>query len=176
MFTVEKLSLPGVLLIKPKVFSDVRGYSVVPYHKEEFEKLGITVQFVHDYTSYSVKDVIRGLHFQRAPHAQDKLVRCTKGKILDVVADCDPASATFGTHVSAMLTSEDQTMLYIPGRYAHGFCVVSDDSIVEYKMSDVYHPESAGGVLWNDPLLHIEWPTATPILSDQDTKWPPFKV
>lgn len=171
LFEIRELSLPGVLLITPKIFSDARGYSVVAYNTEAFTKLGITTNFTQDFTSYSVKNVIRGLHFQRAPHSQDKLVRCIHGSIFDVVADIDPTSPTFGTHASAMLTAEEQTMLYIPGIYAHGFCVTSDTASVMYKIAGEYSPEHASGVLWNDPVLGIKWPTPTPILSEQDKSW-----
>ena len=174
LFEIHELSLPGVLLITPKIFSDVRGHSVVSYVAEEFERCGIMADFIQDFKSYSIKNVIRVLHFQRAPHMQDKLVRCTQGKIFDVAADYNPASATFGTYVSVILTADEQTMLYIPGKYAHGFCVLSDTAIVEYKIAGAYKPESAGGVPWNDPLLHIAWPISTPILSEQDKLWKPL--
>ena len=171
MFTVEKLTLPGVLLIKPKVFSDARGSSMATYSVEEFKRIGITAEFIQDFRSHSFKNVIRGMHFQRAPFAQDKLVRCAEGEIFDVAADTDPTSPTFGTSVSAVLTAEGQNMLYIPGKYAHGFCVLSDGATVEYKIAGTYSPESAGGALWNDPLLKIAWPVADPILSEADKLW-----
>ncbi|MDO8408333.1 MAG: dTDP-4-dehydrorhamnose 3,5-epimerase [bacterium] len=171
LFDIRELSLPGVLLITPKTFTDIRGYSMVIYNAEEFAKLGITADFKQDFKSYSVKGVIRGLHFQRAPHRQDKLVRPTQGEIFDVAVDYNPESPTCGTSVSVTLTAEEQTMLYIPGKYAHGFCVLSDTAVVEYKIAGVYSPEHASGVLWNDPLLNIAWPISTPILSEQDTSW-----
>ena len=172
MFTIEQLSLPGVVLVRPKIFPDPRGYAAVTYNIEEFLKLGITTTFKQDFRSYSVKDVIRGLHFQMAPHEQDKLVRCTEGAIFDVAADIDPASPTFGTYVSAHLTAEDQSMLFVPGKYAHGFCVTSQAAGVEYKIGGQYSPSHARGVAWNDPLLNIAWPTSSPALSDQDKSWP----
>ena len=176
MFTVEKLSLPGVLLIKPKIFNDVRGYSVAAYDALEFAKLGITTTFTQDFRSHSIKDVIRGLHFQHAPYEQEKLVRCAEGEIFDIVADIDPASPTFGTHVSVVLTAESQDMLYVPGKYAHGFCVLSEGATVEYKIAGEYNPEKASGILWNDPRLNIAWPTQNPILSPKDTSWKPLNV
>jgi len=176
MFTTEELSLPGVLLIRPRIFRDARGYAMTAYDSAEFAELGITADFKQDFRSYSVKNVIRGLHFQCAPYAQDKLVRCTNGKIFDVVADYDSASATFGKYVSVILDAEEQMMLYVPGKYAHGFCVVSDDASVEYKISGEYAPESASGVLWNDPLLGITWPVADPVLSEKDRLWTPLVV
>src|SRR3989344_6124740 len=171
LFEIHELSLPGVFLIRPKIFSDARGYSVVIYTAEEFAKIGIIADFKQDFKSYSVQGVIRGLHFQHAPHRQDKLVRPTQGEIFDVAADCNPESPTFGTSVSVTLTANEQTMLYIPGKYAHGFCVLSDTAIVEYKIAGVYSPEHASGVPWNDPLLNITWPISQPILSEQDTSW-----
>lgn len=171
-YEVEELGLPGVLLIKPKVFPDARGFSVVPYSEEDFVQLGITARFVQDYTSHSVKNVIRGLHFQRAPHMQGKLVRCSSGEIMDVVADYNPAAPTYGMYVTATLRAEDQATLFIPGRYAHGFCVLSDEAVTEYKMSDMHIPEFAGGIRWNDPFFGILWPVTNPILSEQDKAWP----
>ena len=171
-YAVKELALPGVLLIKPQVFADARGYSIETFQTEEFKKLGVGTDFVQDFVSHSKKDVIRGLHFQRAPFAQDKLVRCAHGEIFDVVADIDPQSPTFGTYVSATLATGEQTMLYVPGKYAHGFCVVSDEATVEYKIRGAYNLESASGVLWSDPRLNIAWPTKTPVLSPKDASLP----
>ncbi len=171
-FTIEKLALPGVFFVRPNVYPDNRGYAAVPFQQEEFSKFGITAHFVQDFVSYSKRDVIRGLHFQRAPYAQDKLVRCSSGEIFDVAADCDPTSETYGTHVSVLLRAEEQGMLFIPGKYAHGFCVVSDGAVTEYKMSASYEPQSAAGFRWNDPILNIPWPTSHPIVSEQDAAWP----
>lgn len=175
-FTTEELELPGVLLITPKLFEDMRGFSVLTYSIEQFRSLNVLNEFIQDFTSLSKKDVLRGLHYQRAPFAQDKLVRCTKGEIFDVAADCDPTSPTYGKHVSVNLKGDTQTILYIPGKYAHGYCVLSPEAIVEYKLSDTYHPEAVGGALFNDPLLNIPWPINDPILSEQDTKWPQLKA
>jgi len=174
LFEIHKLSLPGVFLIKPKIFFDIRGYSAVTYNVEEFLKLGIAVGFKQDFISHSAKNVIRGLHFQRAPYTQDKLVRCAQGDIFGVIADHDSASATFGTYVSATLTAEEQTMLYIPGIYALGFCVIREEATVEYKIGGEYSPKDAGGIPWNDPLFHIKWPISSPILSEQDKSWQPL--
>ncbi|HVM73374.1 MAG TPA: dTDP-4-dehydrorhamnose 3,5-epimerase [Candidatus Paceibacterota bacterium] len=172
LFTAEALGLPGVLKITPRVFNDERGLSSTTYAPEQFAAIGITEQFVQDYFSHSHKHVIRGMHFQRAPYAQGKLVRCASGEIFDVAADCDPASPTYGTYVSTTLSADAQTMLYIPGRYAHGFCVLSDQAVVEYKMSSIYEPNYAGGVRFDDPRLGIEWPISSPILSPRDASWP----
>lgn len=173
-FSVTPLTLPGVLLIKPQVFSDTRGYSTETYQTEEFKKLGIDGDFIQDFVSHSKKGVIRGLHFQRAPYVQDKLVRCAHGEIFDVVADIDPVSPTYGTYISITLKADEQAMLYVPGKYAHGFCVVSEEATVEYKIRGAYKPEAAGGVLWSDPHLNIAWPTTNPILSAQDAALKPL--
>jgi len=171
-FEIQALDLPGVLLIQPKCHGDERGFFVETFQREAFAAVGITHPFVQDNLSFSKKNVLRGLHFQKKPHAQAKLVRCASGEIFDVIADHNPDSATFGKYVSAILSSEKQTMLYVPAEYAHGFCVLSDEAIVEYKVSDYYHPESAFGVRYDDPTLHIEWPVSAPILSAQDAQWP----
>lgn len=170
-FKTTSLALPGVVLIEPRLRRDDRGFSTNVYNAGDFSLCGIPTMFVEDFTSYSKKGVVRGLHFQRAPHQQDKLVRCTKGEIFDVAADCDPTSPTYGQHVSIRLKGDEQTMLYIPGKYAHGFCVVSDEAIVEYKLSDTYHPELVGGSRFDDPFLGISWPVSEPVLSEQDKSW-----
>ena len=172
-FSITELGLPGVLLITPTVHRDERGFSATVYETQEFATLGITAEFVQDYVSYSKKNVIRGFHFQHAPHTQDKLVRCATGRVFDVALDHNPASPTFGTHISVELDAHKGEMLFIPGHYAHGFCVLSDeDALVEYKLGGAYHPESASGVRWNDPLFAVNWPISSPILSEQDKTWP----
>lgn len=171
-FVSKQLSLPGVVLLSPAYSQDARGFSATTFSGEEFEALGIRSHFVEGYTSYSKKDVIRGLHFQRAPHAQDKLVRCSQGDIYAVVADCDPRSPTAWAHVAVRLAGTTQQLLFVPGSYAFGFCVTGEGALVEYKLSSPYHPESAGGVAYNDPKLAIPWPTSAPLLSERDAQWP----
>lgn len=175
-FEVKELGLPGVLLIVPQVRHDSRGFSANAYSAPDFSSFGITTTFVEDFTSYSKKGVLRGLHFQYPPHSQHKLVRCAKGEIFDVVADCNPSSLTYGRHVSFRLRGEEQMMLYIPGIYAHGFCVLSDEAIVEYKLSEVYHKESSAGVRFDDPFLKIDWPIFDPMISTQDESWAPLSA
>ena len=170
-FEIKELALPGVLLIQPKLWKDDRGFFVETFHKEALIAAGITDEFVQDNLSFSRKGVLRGLHYQKAPHAQAKLVRCVFGKVFDVAADYNPASATFGNYVSAILSGDTQAILYIPKQYAHGACVLSDEAILEYKMSDYYAPECAGGVRYDDPAFNIAWPVAVPILSEQDRSW-----
>jgi len=168
---VTQLALPGVLLLEPKMFADERGFFAETYNEKTFAQHGIEMPFVQDNLSSSKKGVIRGMHMQKSPHAQAKLVRCPSGEVFDVIADCDPHSPTYGRHVSVMLSGESERMVYIPGQYAHGFCVVSEDAIFEYKASDFYHPECAVGIRYDDPLLAIPWPVQEPILSEQDKKW-----
>ena len=171
-FTATSLALPGVFLIRPKRFDDIRGFVAEVYRTDAFAELGIPTVFVQDNLSVSKKNVIRGMHFQKPPHAQAKLVRCVSGQVFDVVADVDPRSPHFGTFVSVGLSAETQEMLFIPDTYAHGFCVLSDVATVEYKVSDIYHPESAAGIAFDDPTLAIPWPVENPILSEADKKWP----
>lgn len=172
---VTELNLPGVLLLTPSLHTDERGFFAELYEPASFAALGIDVSFVQDSVSYSVKNVIRGLHYQRAPYAQAKLVRCSSGEIFDVVADVDPTASTFGRFVFVHLTGDLQNMLYIPAGYAHGFCVLSEEAVVEYKLSTGYVPEASAGILYNDPLLSIPWPIAEPILSPRDRSWPALR-
>lgn len=171
-FEIKELNLPGVLLLQPKRWDDRRGFFAETFHQEAFAAAGITHPFVQDNLSLSRKNVLRGLHFQKKPHAQAKLVRCASGEIFDVAVDHNPDSATFGESVTATLSGEKQNMLYIPAEYAHGFCVLSDDAVVEYKVSDYYHPEYAFGIRYDDPVFGIEWPVSNPVLSEQDMQWP----
>ncbi len=174
IYTLTPQALPGVFLIAPALRKDERGFSANVYRAEDFAELGITATFAEDFVSRSKKGVVRGFHFQRAPHMQDKLVRVTSGEIFDVAADCDPLSATYGQHVSVRLKGDEQAMLFIPGKYAHGFCAISDEAVVEYKLSDTYHPELVGGARYDDPRLAVQWPLSGAILSIQDASWPPL--
>lgn len=171
-FDIKELTLPGVLLIQPKRWDDERGFFVETFHQEALVAAGITHLFVQDNLSFSKKGVLRGLHFQKKPHAQAKLVRCASGEIFDVAADHNLDSATFGKYVSVTLSGEKQNMLYVPARYAHGLCVLSEEAVVEYKVSNYYHPESASGVRYDSPAFDIAWPVIDPILSEQDIKLP----
>ena len=171
-FTITPLALPGVLLIEPKLFADNRGFFVETYNERVLAQHGIETKFVQDSLSYSTRGVIRGLHRQKSRLAQAKLVRCTFGEVFDVIADSDLQSPTYGQHVSVILKGKEAQMVYIPEGYVHGFCVVSECAFFEYKVSDSYHPEYATGVRYDDPLFSIAWPTAQPILSEQDKAWP----
>ena len=168
---VTELHLPGVLLITPQLYADERGFFSELYNEDVFASIGITTQFVQDSTSYSVKNVIRGMHYQLIPHEQAKLVRCAHGKIFDVAADVDPVSPTYGRYVGVELSGETGQMLYIPGTYAHGFAVLSEDAHVAYKLSALHNPSQSRGVRYNDPVINIVWPITDPILSEKDRLW-----
>jgi dTDP-4-dehydrorhamnose 3,5-epimerase len=153
---VKPLALPGIFEIIPRVFFDERGYFFESYNLQSLEKSGIADVFVQDNQSFSKKGVVRGLHFQNAPFAQAKLVRVNAGKVLDVVVDCRKSSATFGKHLSVVRDSEKNNMLFIPAGFAHGFSAL-EDSVLQYKCSNLYSRESEGGIHPFDPDLGIDW-------------------
>lgn len=157
-----------LLIIKPKVFSDARGYFFESYNEGVFKQNGITPHFVQDNQSLSNAGVLRGLHFQAPPHAQGKLVRVITGAVLDVAVDIRKTSPTYGQHVAIELTEENKTMFYIPAGFAHGFLTLKDNTIFSYKCTDLYNKASEGTVLWNDTDLNINWNIAEPILSEKD--------
>jgi len=170
-FEIHELDLPGMLLIQPKRWNDDRGFFMETFHQEALAAAGIAHPFLQDNLSFSRKNVLRGLHFQRKPHAQAKLVHCVSGEIFDVAVDHNKGSSTFGKYVVVTLSGEKQTIFYIPAEYAHGFCVLSNEAMVEYKVSDYYYPECAFGIRYDDPVFGIAWPMHTPILSEQDKRW-----
>lgn len=174
-FTIEKTSLPGVIVIQPQVFGDNRGYFMETYKKADFAAAGINKEFVQDNESASTKGVLRGLHFQKE-HTQGKLVRVIRGEVYDVAVDVRPGSSTFGKWVGLTLSSEKKNMLYIPEGFAHGFLVLSDVAEFIYKCTDVYDPSSEGGIPWNDPSIAVEWPELDiPYnMSEKDGKHSPF--
>ena len=171
-FDFKTLAIPEVRLITPRVQTDSRGFFVETYKRSEFAAAGINEIFVQENHSSSERGVLRGLHFQRAPHAQSKLVRVVSGRIFDVAVDLRPGSATRCRWVGADLSAGDPTMMYIPAWCAHGFCVVSERAEVVYHASAEYSPEHESGIMWNDPALGITWPVTDPIVSDRDTHWP----
>lgn len=168
---IIETALPGVLIIKPAVFGDERGFFLESFHAKRYRDAGIDMAFVQDNHSRSRKGVLRGLHFQRC-HPQGKLVRASRGSIFDVAADIDPASPTFGQYVGVTLSDENHRQMWIPPGYAHGFCVLSEVADFEYKCTDLYYPEDEGGVLWSDPDLNIQWPLSDPLLSAKDQALP----
>ena len=164
-------NIEGVFIIEPRLFGDERGYFFEAFSQRRFEELtGIHTAFVQDNESRSVKGVVRGLHFQLPPHAQSKLVRVVRGKILDVAVDIRRGSPTFGRHVAVELSDENHRQLFIPRGFAHGFSVLEGEAIVEYKCDNYYAPDCEGGIAWDDPALGIDWqlPAADVILSAKD--------
>ena len=175
-FEFKQLEIQDVILVVPKIFEDERGFFLEGYKKSEFEKNGINIEFNQDNHSKSSKGVLRGLHYQLAPKAQAKLVRCIRGEILDVAVDIRKNSPTFGKWVSAKLTEDNKCMLYIPEGFAHGFVVLSDTAELLYKASNEYSKEHDRGILWNDPDINIKWDIDfEPVLSEKDKKQPRLK-
>ena len=171
---IESL-LPGLFLIKPKVFEDHRGHFFESFREDVLAQNGVETKFIQDNQSLSQKGILRGLHFQAPPFAQGKLVRVIQGAVLDVVVDIRKNSPTFGQHVAIELSESNFLMMYIPVGFAHGFLTLQDNTIFTYKCTDYYHPEVEGGILWNSPDLNIPWKIETPILSAKDEKLPTFK-
>ena len=169
--TVHQTTLPGVLLIEPRVFADDRGAFMERYHAGRYAEAGVDAAFVQDNWSRSRGGVVRGLHFQRE-HPQGKLVEVVRGEIWDVVVDLRPASETFGQWEAHTLSGDAVRQLWVPPGFAHGFAVVSDEADVLYKCTDVYRPGDEGGVAWDDPALAIPWPVEDPLLSDKDRAFP----
>ena len=176
---VKKTAIDGVLIIEPRVFEDARGYFFESFSQREFDEkvapiLGHTVTFVQDNESKSSYGVMRGLHFQRPPFTQSKLVRCVKGAVLDVAVDIRKGSPTYGQHVAVELTEENHRQFFIPKGFAHGFAVLSETAVFQYKCDEFYHPEADGGISILDDSLNIDWqiPTDKAILSEKDTKHP----
>jgi len=174
-FTFKRLSIPDVILIEPRSFSDDRGFFFESFKESDFFSNGIDKKFVQDNFSHSVHGVIRGLHFQKAPKAQAKLVTVLKGKIFDVAVDIRKNSPTYGKWVSEILSGDTHNLLYVPEGFAHGFCVLSKEAYVYYKVSNEYSPEHERGIIWNDPKLNIDWPISKPIVSGDDNKLPLFE-
>lgn len=175
---VIKTALDGVMIIEPKVFADSRGYFFESYNKQRFnEATGLDIDFVQDNQSKSCYGVLRGLHFQKPPYAQSKLVRCVRGRVLDVAVDIRKSSPTFAKYVAVELTEDNHRQLFIPHGFAHGFAVLSDIAVFQYKCDNFYHKESEGAIAWNDPEINIDWtiPFEDVILSDKDKVNPLLK-
>lgn len=173
-FTVEHTEISGLLVIAPRVIADDRGFFIETYKRSEFAAAGISDTFVQENHSRSQRGVLRGLHYQNAPHAQCKLIRVLSGEIFDVAVDLRPGSPTAGRWVGVRLSSENRRMVYVPDWCAHGFCVLSEHAEVAYMTTTEYAPAHESGFMWNDPRIGIAWPVASPTLSERDTKWPPF--
>lgn len=171
---IIKTDIEGVVILEPRVFQDARGYFFESYSKREFDEKVAPIDFVQDNESCSTRGVMRGLHFQRPPYSQSKLVRCVKGAVLDVAVDLRKYSPTYGQHVAVELTEENHRQFFIPKGFAHGFAVLSDVAVFQYKCDEFYHPEADGGISILDPSLGIDWriDPADAILSDKDTRHP----
>lgn len=174
---VINTDIQGVVIVEPKVFGDHRGYFFESFSEKDFTSAVGEVKFVQDNESKSSYGVLRGLHFQKPPHAQAKLVRVVKGRVLDVAVDLRKGSPTFGKHVAVELTEENHRQLFIPRGFAHGFAVLSDEAVFQYKCDNYYAPQSEGSVLWNDPDIGIEWgiPSEDVMLSEKDRNAPLLK-
>lgn len=171
---IIKTTIEDVLILKPKVFGDKRGYFMESFSEREFCSQVREIRFVQDNESCSVRNVVRGLHFQKPPFSQSKLVRVVKGKVLDVSVDIRKGSPTFGQHVAVELSDENHLQLFIPRGFAHGFAVLSDEVIFQYKCDEFYAPQSEGALAWDDPDLGIDWkvPADEVILSPKDMSNP----
>ena len=174
---IIKTPIEGLLVIKPQVFVDARGYFVETYNEKRYREAGIDAQFVQDNQSCSSYGVVRGLHFQRPPYTQAKLVCCTVGRVLDIAVDLRKDSPTFGQWHSVELSAENHLQFFIPKGFAHGFSVLSETAVFAYKCDNLYHPEADGGILLSDPDLAIDWqvPEELRILSEKDKKHPMLK-
>lgn len=174
---VIKTALDGVVVIEPRLFEDARGYFFESFSQREFDEKVGRVVFVQDNESKSSYGVMRGLHFQRPPFTQSKLVRCVKGAVLDVAVDIRQGSPTYGQHVAVELTEENHRQIFIPKGFAHGFAVLSETAVFQYKCDEFYHPEADGGISILDDSLGIDWriPTEQALLSEKDTKHPLLK-
>jgi len=174
-YIFEKSNIPDILLLKPQVFSDNRGYFLETYKNSEFVDNGIKDNFVQDNISHSTKGVIRGLHYQLDPASQSQIVRVVRGKVWDVVVDIRKNSPTFKKWVGVELSDENNYAVYMPPGFAHGFVVLSDEVTMYYKCSAEFDAKLDGGIRWNDQDLNIEWPVKDPIISDKDNNLPLLK-
>ncbi len=174
-FEFIRLAIADVVLIKPRIFSDGRGFFLETYKYSDFARAGIREVFVQDNHSRSVRSVLRGLHYQKEPFSQGKLVRCISGSIFDVAVDIRKGSPSYSKSVSVEMSAGNNFMLYIPPGFAHGFWVLSETAEVSYKCTREYSPEHDRGIIWNDPEIAIDWPAGSPLLSDKDAKHPLLK-
>lgn len=171
-FQFTRLDIPDVLLIEPRTFKDQRGFFMETYKRSEFAANGISGEFVQSNYSHSTRGTLRGLHYQKHPQAQAKLVMAPRGEVFDVAVDIRKGSPTYGRWVSAVLSDENFHMLYIPEGFAHGFCVLSDEADFVYQVTAEYAPELDRGIVWNDPAIGIQWPISEPMLSSKDAQLP----
>ena len=173
-FSFSKTRIPGVIIIEYKKFDDDRGFFMETFQESEFAAHGISLPFVQDNYSHSVRGVLRGLHYQKNPFSQGKLVLVLKGTVFDVGVDIRKGSPTYGQWVGEVLSEDNRRMLYLPPGMAHGFCVISDEADFFYKVTADYAPDMDRGFIWNDPEIGIKWPISNPILSPKDRELPPL--
>ena len=171
-FKFHRLEIPDVVLVEAVSFADDRGFFAETYKMSPFAAHGISLTFVQDNLSHSVQGVLRGLHYQKHPKAQGKLIMVLRGRIFDVAVDIRVGSPTYRRWVGVVLSAEDFRLLYVPVGFAHGFCVLSEQADVLYKVTEEYAPELDRGIVWNDPAIGIQWPVAEPILSPKDAQLP----
>jgi dTDP-4-dehydrorhamnose 3,5-epimerase len=171
-FQFERLEIPDVVMIEPRIFRDERGFFMETYKYSDFAAFGIKESFIQDNHSKSCRGALRGLHYQNPPKAQVKLVRAIAGEIFDVAVDIRRGSPTYGRWVGARISADDMRMLFIPAGFAHGFLALSDAAEVLYKTTDEYSPENEAGIIWSDPEIGIKWPAKMPIVSPRDARWP----
>lgn len=170
---IEECMIEGLKVIEPKQFGDDRGWFMETYHQKDYECAGIPCTFVQDNRAYSRKGVLRGLHFQKK-YPQDKLISVLRGEIYDVVVDIREGSKTYGKWFGVILSAQNRKQLFVPKGFAHGYLVLSEETEIFYKCSEIYHPEDEGGILWNDPKIGIKWPIIHKdeiILSEKDKNW-----
>jgi len=168
----KQLSIDGLVVIEPRVFEDDRGFFLETYNKKTFAENGIDVEFVQDNHSFSTSKILRGMHYQLPPFAQDKLVRVVQGVVHDVAVDLRKNSPTFGRWEGVELSAENKKMFFVPKGFAHGFLVLSETADFVYKVTNLYSKESEGGIVWNDSDVNIDWPISDPILADRDANLP----
>jgi dTDP-4-dehydrorhamnose 3,5-epimerase len=173
-FRFTRTAIPEAVVIDPRVFADERGFFLEAYKRSEFTAAGITETFVQTNRSRSAQGILRGLHYQKNPMAQAKLVWASSGVVYDVIVDLRRHGPSYGRWIAEILSAENKKMLYVPAGFAHGFCVLSAEAEIVYMTSEEYDPDLEAGILWNDPDLRIDWPVSNPRLSDRDRRWPGF--
>lgn len=173
---LTKTNIEGLLLLKPTIYKDSRGYFMESFHQKKINKIVNNINFIQENESESSHGVLRGLHFQNPPNAQAKLVRCLKGSVLDVALDIRTHSKTYGMFETTLLSAENKNQLFIPRGFAHGFVVLSESAIISYKVDNYYNPESEGGIIWNDSDLNIDWKINNDLISvsEKDKKLSAF--
>ena len=169
-----QFDIPGPLLFKPRVFEDERGYFFESFSRRVWAEQGVTVDFVQDNQSFSNKGTLRGLHFQAPPFEQGKLVRVSRGKVLDIIVDIRKSSPTYGRHIRVELTADNFLQLWVPPGFAHGFSVLEDQTVFQYKCTNYYDKASEGGIIYKDPELNLDWGLEFPVVSEKDVLLPAF--